>query len=77
MWHVVTRSESDGSAGFMLAFFYVQSLSPLATLTLFCIGVMLVEQPPSFHVATEMISDTKYQVLLVSMTSAEVLKMLY
>lgn len=77
MWHVVTRSESDGSAGFMLAFFYVQSLSPLATLTLFCIGVMLVEQPPSFHVATEMTSDTKYQVLLVSMTSAEVLKMLY
>jgi len=61
----------------MLALFYVQSLSPLATLTLFCIGVMLVEQPPSFHVAIEMTSDTKYKVLLVTVTSAEVLKMLY
>ena len=46
----------------MLALFYVQSLSPLATLTLLCIGVMLVEQPPSFHVAIEMTSDTKYKV---------------
>lgn len=41
------------------------------------IGVMLVEQPPSFHVVTEITSDTKYKMLLVSMTSVEVLKMLY